>query len=130
MDFRTVSYAICRGAILPTVPAGIGHFESSFHLLQSDASRRTIIFAFREIAVEAAETQMLARRLHGDMYETGLCGTDAMFEGIFHQRNEDERCNRHFFIFGNLQINLNVHIGVNPQLHQGYIALDKLNFLG
>ena len=112
---------------LPEVVAGVAQFQSTLDLLKTYAAATLITSAFGEVGVGNLALHAPLVQPEVDVDETGLGGGDAMLEGVFNQRDEDERSDGLSAV--GRDVDGGVHLDVAPQAdtHQFDVVANELH---
>ena len=128
-DGRTVGAALVAERLFPGVLSGISQFEPVFHLLQSDARAASVAFGLGVVAVADVAHDFVVGFGQTDVDETLLRGRDAVLEGIFDERDEDERGNRGGGAGPDVKFGFHLDVCGHSDFHQFHVVADEVDLL-
>ena len=88
---------VCVNSLFPDIPFRIQQIEASLYLLKADAMTASVLFRLGEIGILDRAYQLFLTTvrwndgLNENMDKAGFRQTDAMFESVLYQRDEDQR---------------------------------------
>lgn len=110
------------------VAGGVEQFEAFAEVGQSDARAAAVVVLFGVVAVgDVAGDGAFGVHGDGDADEGGGCRADAVFEGIFHQGDEQQRGNVRAFGGGG-EGDLQIDLFREAQAHQFDVVAHEVEF--